>query len=147
LDEARRSIENLRPSALDNRALVEALSTLARQFTADTGVRVRAELSAVEPLSPEIETQVFYIATEALTNIRKHANAREVSLRLEPSRGNLRLTIEDDGDGFRVRGANRKGLGLRGIETRARTIGGRATFRSGAARGTRITVVLPVPHP
>jgi two-component system, NarL family, sensor kinase len=145
LDEARRSIRSLRAPALDNRPLAEALAALSRQFTADTGVRVRTDISDVGPLPPDTESELFRIASEALTNIRKHAAAREASLRLDATRGRLRLTIEDSGAGFRVRGARRRGFGLVGIEDRARVAGGRATIRSAPDRGTSVTVTIPLP--
>ena len=61
----------------------EALGVLSRQFTADTGVRVRVEIADVGPLPADVESELFRIASEALTNVRKHAGAREASLRLE----------------------------------------------------------------
>lgn len=145
LDEARRSITSLRASTLEDRPLAEALAVLARQFTADTGVRVRAEISDVGPLPADVESELFRIASEALTNIRKHAGAREALLRLETRRGRLRLTVSDAGVGFRARGARRRGFGLVGIEDRARLVGGRATIRSAPGRGTTITVTLRRP--
>jgi two-component system NarL family sensor kinase len=144
LDEARRSIRSLRASPLENRPLGEALAALARQFTADTGVRVRLDISDVGALPPEVETELFRIASEALTNVRKHAAAREVSLRLEPARGRLRLTVADAGVGFRARGARARGFGLSGIEDRARQVGGHARIRSAPGRGTTIAVTVPL---
>jgi two-component system NarL family sensor kinase len=145
LDEARRSIRSLRASALENRTLAEALAALSRQFTADTGVRVRMNVVDVGPLPPAIESELFHIASEALTNVRKHAAAREASLRLDTSRGRLRLTVADEGAGFELRGARRRGFGLVGIEDRAREAGGRASIRSRPGRGTTVTVTIPLP--
>jgi signal transduction histidine kinase len=75
--------------------------------------------------------------------VRKHADAREASLRLETFRGRLRLTVADAGAGFRVRGARRRGFGLMGIEDRSRLVGGRSTIRSTPGHGTTITVTVP----
>jgi two-component system, NarL family, sensor kinase len=144
LDEARRSIRSLRSPALENRSLPEAIGALSRQFTADTGVRVRLEIADVGPLPGDVETELFRIASEALTNIRKHASAREASLTLDTLRGRLRLTVADTGSGFRLRGARSRGFGLAGIEDRARTAGGRADIRSRPGRGTTITVTIPL---
>jgi two-component system, NarL family, sensor kinase len=144
LDEARRSIKSLRAPALDGRSVAEAVGALSREFTADTGVRVHTEISDVGPLSAELESELFRIASEALTNVRKHARAPEVHLRLEAARGRLRLTIADAGAGFRLRGARRRGFGLVGIEDRARLLGGRATVRSAPGRGTTVTVTIPL---
>jgi two-component system NarL family sensor kinase len=142
LEEARRSIRSLRPLPLEHRPLAEALGRLARELTADTGVRVRTDFTGVGPLPADVESELFRIAAEALANIRKHASAREVILRLESVRRALRLTIADDGAGFRMRGARRRGFGLTGIEDRARSIGGRATIRSAPGRGTTVVVHL-----
>jgi two-component system NarL family sensor kinase len=144
LDEARRSIRSLRALPLENRPLNEALGALSRQFTADTGVRVRLEISDTGPLPADVESELFRIASEALTNIQKHAGAREALLRLDTAGGRLRLTVRDAGVGFRVRGARRRGFGLVGIEDRARLVGGRATIRSAPGRGTSVTVTVPL---
>ncbi|HEY6361315.1 MAG TPA: GAF domain-containing sensor histidine kinase [Vicinamibacterales bacterium] len=143
VDETRRSIATLRASPLENRPLVEALGVLSRRFMADTGVRVRMEISDVGGLPTDVEFEVYRIASEALTNAGKHAGARDVSLRLERRRGRLRLTVADAGRGFHLRGARARGFGLVGIEDRARSVGGRATIRSAPGRGTTITVTVP----
>jgi two-component system, NarL family, sensor kinase len=144
LDEARRSITSLRRSPLENRSLAEGLGALSRRFTAETGVRVRLDIADAGPLPAEIESEVFRIAGEALTNVRKHARAREASLRLDVVRHQLRLTVADAGVGFRMRGARVRGFGLSGIEDRARAAGGRATIRSAPGRGTTVTVTVPL---
>jgi two-component system, NarL family, sensor kinase len=123
---------------------VDALGVLSRRFTADTGVRVRMELSDVGALPENVESELYRIASEALSNVHKHAGAREVSLRLQKIRGRLRLTVADAGRGFRVRGARRQGFGLVGIDDRARLLGGRAAIRSVPGRGTTVTVTVPV---
>jgi two-component system NarL family sensor kinase len=143
LDEARRSIRALRPSSLENGSLAEALGALSRGFTADTGVRVRADIADVGALPGEVEAELFRIASEALTNVGKHAGAREATLQLEATPRALRLRIADRGAGFNPRGARRRGLGLVGIEERARRVGGRATIRSVPGRGTSVTVTIP----
>jgi signal transduction histidine kinase len=144
LDEARRSISSLRASPLENRSLAEALGALSRRFTAETGVRVRVDIADVGAIPADVESEVFRIAGEALTNVRKHAGAREATLRLEVVRRRLRLTIADAGAGFRTRGARGRGFGLSGIEDRARAVAGRATIRSAPGRGTTVTVTIPL---
>jgi two-component system NarL family sensor kinase len=144
LEEARRSIASIRTSPLENRSLAEGLTALARQFTAETGVRVQVDIANTGPLPGETESELFRIAGEALTNVRKHAKAREVSLRLTVVGRRLRLTVADGGAGFRTRGARLRGFGLSGIEGRARSVGGRATIRSAPGRGTTVTVSVPL---
>jgi two-component system, NarL family, sensor kinase len=146
LDEARRSIKALSPSSLEKGSLAEALGALSRGFTADTGVRVRADIADVGTLSTDVEAELFRIASEALTNIGKHAKAREATLQLDASARGLRLRVADSGVGFTPRGARRRGLGLAGIEERARRVGGHATIRSAPGRGTTITVTVPRPR-
>ncbi len=143
LDEARRSISSLRASPLEHRALSDALVALARRFTAETGIRVRAAIADPGPLPSEVESEIYRIAGEALTNVRKHAKARDAALRLERRRNRVRLVVSDRGVGFRVRGARRRGFGLSGIEDRARAAGGRATIASVPGRGTTVTVTVP----
>src|SRR5204862_31845 len=133
------------PLYAGDRPLAEALGALSRQFTADTGVRVRmdiSDVSSVGPLLPDVESELYRIASEALTNVQKHAGAREASLRLDTVRGRLRLIVSDAGVGFRVRGARRRGFGLVGIEDRAQLVGGRATIGSAPGRGTTVTVTV-----
>jgi two-component system NarL family sensor kinase len=144
LDEARRSITSMRRSPLENQSLAEGLGALSRRFTAETGVLVRLEIADAGPLPAETEAELFRIAGEALANVRKHARAREVSLRLQVVRRQLRLTVADAGAGFRMRGARVRGFGLSGIEDRARAAGGRATIRSAPGRGTTVTVTVPL---
>jgi two-component system NarL family sensor kinase len=146
VDDARRSIRSLRGATPDIRPLVEALGALSRQFTADTGIRVNLEISAGGPLPADVEAELFRIASEALANIRKHSGAREASIRLGQTRRALQLTIRDEGAGFRVRGARRRGFGLVGIEDRARLAGGRAAIRSAPGRGTTVIVTVPMPR-
>ena len=143
VDEARRSIGALRGTAADQRPLADALGVLARAFTADTGVRVHLDAGAIGPLSPEVEAELFRIASEALTNVHKHAAAREVTLRLDSRRGRLRMEVTDDGRGFARKRSAQDGFGLRGIEERARVLGGRAAIRSAPGRGTTIIVTVP----
>jgi two-component system NarL family sensor kinase len=147
VDQARRSIGTLQASPLEQRPLGEALKVLSRQFTADTGVRVHVEIVDPGPLSADVESELFRIASEALTNVHKHAAAREASLRLDVARGRLRLTVADAGRGFHLRGARRRGFGLSGIDARARLVAGHAVVRSAPGRGTSVTVTVPTAPP
>jgi two-component system NarL family sensor kinase len=145
LEEARRSLRALTPSSLEKGSLAEALGALSRGFTADTGVRVRADIAEVGSLPADVETELFRIASEALANVRKHAKAREASLELGIVKRRVRLKVSDTGVGFRPRSARRQGFGLVGIEERARRVGGRATIRSSPGRGTTVLVTMPLP--
>jgi two-component system NarL family sensor kinase len=144
LDQARRAIGGLRVSSGETRPLPEALRALSRRFTADTGVRVRVEISEIGALPAAVESDVLRIAGEALTNVGKHAHAREAVLRLDAVGRRLRLIVPDAGAGFRLRGARARGFGLLGIDDRARLLGGRATVQSAPGRGTTVTVTIPL---
>jgi two-component system, NarL family, sensor kinase len=145
LDEARRSLSALNPSSLEKGSLAEALAALSRGFTADTGVRVITDIAEVGALPADVEAELFRVASEALTNVRKHAKAREASLELGIVKRRLQLRVSDTGVGFTPRRARRHGFGLIGIEERARRVGGRAAIRSVPGRGTTVLVTLPLP--
>jgi len=143
LDEARRALRELRGSPLDGRPLPEAIAGLGRELTAETGVRVHVRSNSRSPLPSPVEEQLFRIASEALTNIRRHAHARDVDVTLTRNGREVRLTIADDGTGFarRTRG---QGFGIEGMRERARLVGGRLVVRSNPGGGTQVVAAVPV---
>jgi two-component system NarL family sensor kinase len=147
LDEARRSLRDLRASPLNGRPLAEALTSLARQITADTGVRVHVRAAGVGPLTTRVEEELFRIAAEALANVRRHSRAREVDVSLTRApRRQARLRVADDGVGFETR-VKSSGFGLTGMRERAALAGGRLAIRSRPGRGTVVEVTVPLaPH-
>jgi two-component system NarL family sensor kinase len=145
LEDARRSVLDLRSAASpDDRSLSEALGGLARSFTSDTGVPVRVEAIEGERLAPRTERELFRIAQEALTNVRKHAHAHEVTVGLKRRGGTLSLSIADDGRGFAARRRRPDSHGLIGMRERARLLGGRLEVRSSLGKGTRVVARVPV---
>ena len=146
LEDARRSVLDLRGAAqLEGKPLAEALAGLARSFTSDTGVPATVEPSDVDSLSLRTESELFRIAQEALTNVRKHAHARVVRITLRRRGPGVSLLVRDDGQGFDVRSArNAEGHGLTGMRERARLLGGRLQINSHPARGTRVQVLVPL---
>jgi two-component system, NarL family, sensor kinase len=147
LDDARQAIRQLRSPSTANRPLAEALAILSRRFTAETGVRVDVAAGTEGAVPPEVEAELYHIASEALANVRRHAGVGEAAVRLAVEGGRVRLIVSDSGRGFRPRTARRRGFGLLGIEERARAVGGRATIRSTPGQGTTITVTVPLTHP
>jgi signal transduction histidine kinase len=141
---------DLRPSQLDDLGLAPALRWyLDRQSrSCELDIQFRAELPA-ERLDPGVETACFRIAQEAMTNVLRHAAARQVRVDLRVADGELELTVEDDGRGFNVpaaqaRAAGGASLGLLGMEERAELAGGRMEMHSEPGIGTRIRVRFPV---
>jgi two-component system NarL family sensor kinase len=145
LEEARRSVLDLRGAArLEGKSLAEALAGLARSFTSDTGVPVQVQASNSERLPMRVESELFRIAQEALTNVRKHAHATHAEIGLKRRGNRVSLTIFDDGWGFSPARTRSDGQGLVGMRERAKLLGGRLRVSSGAGRGTRIVASVPV---
>jgi signal transduction histidine kinase len=112
-----------------------------------TEVVVRIDSDVNGRLAPELETVLYRIAREALVNVRKHARAREVRVRLAQSAERLALSIEDDGIGFdstELMQSPAHHLGLTGIQELAGSLGGHVSVTSGVGAGTRLSVVLPL---
>jgi signal transduction histidine kinase len=146
LDEVRRLAFDLRPTVLDDVGLVAALRRLARGHTEHGGVPIRVTLVELDDdtrLPPEIETVVYRVVQEALTNVARHAEASHAEVELIASGHRVRATVADDGVGFGVDDDLLGSLGLAGMRERASLVGGRLEIISGPGEGT--TVVLEVP--
>jgi signal transduction histidine kinase len=142
LSEIRDLSQVLRPSVPDDYGLIPSLDTYLRTFAERH--RVVATLRAPdlpERLPPHVETAVYRIAQEALSNVARHAQATHVQVALVAQDGELRLDIEDDGIGIGDP-ARTKGLGLIGIRERVRALGGTVSILS--PPGTRLSVRLPL---
>ncbi|HEY2594870.1 MAG TPA: GAF domain-containing sensor histidine kinase [Chloroflexota bacterium] len=146
LEDARRSVLDLRGAAqLEGKPLAEALAGLARAFTSDTGIPATVQSTNVDGLSLRVESELFRIAQEALTNVRKHARAHSVQIGLRRRGTSLTLSVRDDGRGFVVSEARRgDGQGVVGMRERARVLGGHLTISSGPGNGTRVTARVPL---
>lgn len=143
--EARRLINGLRPPMLDELGIEEAVESLVERMHDVVPVIRYLHPEPLRRLDPDVETAVFRIVQESLSNIRKHASARHVTIVLEP-RGerDLAVSIADDGVGFDVGHVPPDRFGLEGIRQRARLFGREATITSRAGQGTVIEVVLPL---
>lgn len=147
LEEARASVLNLRAAPTAGRPLPEALAALGRALTADTGVRVRVQTVGTRGLPPTIESELFRVAQEALTNVRRHAHATEVIVTLRTTKRSASLSIRDDGRGFSRGAVPDRRLGLIGMRERAQGLGGRLRVKSAPGDGTAVTVSVPLPRP
>jgi two-component system sensor histidine kinase UhpB len=142
LEEVRRIARRLRPEALDDLGLSAALRSVVNEFERRTPVHVDRHIAAIAGLSPEEEVVAYRVAQEALTNVARHADARNVRVELSGSDGHVVLAIEDDGRGF-DRAASGDGAGLRGMRERALLAGARLELRSARGRGTRVRLQVP----
>lgn len=146
IKDVREMSQLLRPTILDDFGLDPALRSLAESFSQRTGIEVkyRSELEG-RRLRDETETHLFRIAQEALTNVARHSQASSVAMELLPRGSEVTMTIRDNGRGFETteRG-NSTGLGLAGMETRARGCGGALTIQSAPGKGLEIEVTCPI---
>ncbi len=144
LQDVRRLAVELRPQALDDFGLVPALERLTQGFAEQTGIAVDLEAgSAAERLPSEVETAIYRIVQESLTNVVKHARARRVSVLLARSDGKIKAVIEDDGKGFDPSETG-AGIGLVGMRERIALLDGTLTVESSEASGTTVAVEVPV---
>ena len=139
LDEARRSVTNLRAGALAGKPLEQALAGLVREFTSESGIRVSLETRGACALPLQVEAEFYRIAQQALTNVRQHAAAKTARVALVCTKRNTTLTIEDDGVGFDVRRVPADRHGIEGMRERAGLAGGTLRIASGK-KGTRVVV-------
>ncbi|HXF62358.1 MAG TPA: GAF domain-containing sensor histidine kinase [Caldilineaceae bacterium] len=151
LVELRRIIADLRPPQLDDLGLMAALRWAVQSFQQrNPGVDVVLQSDVDAPrLRPEVETLLYRIVQEALTNIAKHAGATQVVVRLETGDHELVVEVADNGVGFdanEVLGGRAPGWGLIGIRERIQLVGGEALIRSAPGQGTRILVRMPLAY-
>ena len=138
---------DLRPTVLDDVGLLPALERLARDMTArgDTTVSLAAHGFAANRLPPEIETVVYRVVQEALTNIARHAGAATASITVIVAEGGVRALVEDDGVGFETAAAPTRGhLGLKGMAERADLVGGTVELTPTPGSGTTLLLELPL---
>jgi two-component system sensor histidine kinase UhpB len=138
----------LRPTALDDHGLLPAMASQVKRFEAQTGIKAELSASGAAPgaLQPDEEIAVFRIAQEALANVARHADAREVSVGLRTGDDGVELTVRDDGRGFEPDATTTEGgggLGLGGMAERARLVGGELTIESRPGGGTELCLRVP----
>jgi two-component system NarL family sensor kinase len=145
LEEARRSVLDLRAAPLEGRSLVEALAALAQTWTSQTQRPLNLTTTGgIRPLPLRLEVGLYRIAQEALTNIARHAEAQRVTMELVTTPEQVRLSIEDDGQGFDPAEVPPGRYGLIGLNERARLLGGTLRLKSCPGMGARIEVTVPL---
>jgi len=145
LQDVRALAVELRPKALDDFGLVSAIERLVETFREQTGMEVDlAPRLGTDRLPREIETTLYRITQEALTNVVKHARATRVSIVLTRRDGAVSAVIEDDGRGLESGDQSGDGLGLVGMRERVGLVGGRLVVESSPGGGTTLSVEVPV---
>jgi signal transduction histidine kinase len=150
LEELHRLIFDLRPSVLDDLGLLSAIRWYAERHLEPRGIAVRCEFSGIgSRLMPELETALFRVAQEAITNIAKHSGAETVLIQCLERDDQISIEIEDDGHGFSPESlpppaARERGLGLLGMRERVELFGGTLELDSALGSGTRIAVTVPI---
>ena len=143
LHDVRRLAVELRPKALDDFGLIPALHRLTQTFVDQTGLKLDIEAQLGEKRLPsEIETALYRMVQEALTNISKHAGAQSASIVVWRAQGAITAVIEDDGRGFDP-GAAGNGVGLVGMRERLALVGGKLKIETRQGGGTTLVAVVP----
>jgi signal transduction histidine kinase len=149
IDDLRSLITDLRPAALDELGLAPALLALAERVGSAHGLEMDVEVDLADEsgrgtvrLDPDVESAVYRVVQEALTNVVKHSNAHRVLLRVAEADGTIRVEVRDDGRGFETteRGP---GFGLTGMEERMALLRGELTIESGPC-GTTVRATAPI---
>lgn len=144
-EESRRLISGLRPPALDELGIIDAIESLVAD--------ARIEIPAIEfthdlpgdRLPPDLETTIFRVVQESLSNARKHAEARSARVSLTREGNAVRVFVRDEGRGFDPENVPDDRFGLEGIRQRCRLAGAEPRIESAPGRSTTIEVVLPIP--
>lgn len=148
LESIREIILDLRPSILDDLGLVSALRWYADTRLQEKGIKVRVEATDYDKRMPnEVETALFRIVQEAVTNISRHAEAENAVIAVDFRDSGVSIEIEDDGKGFDVakaKTAMTRTFGLQGMEERVSLLGGTFEIESEPGSGTRMKVFIPL---
>jgi two-component system NarL family sensor kinase len=140
LDEARGAMRELRTPA--GGPLTSTLEAMAHAYAADTGIRVHVTSPSPLALAIEDEVEIGHMVGEALTNVRKHASATEVTVAVTSTRRGLRVEIADNGRGFNTR-RRAGGFGILGLRERAALLRGHLKVISRPGHGTRVVLTIP----
>ncbi|HSO27013.1 MAG TPA: GAF domain-containing protein [Anaerolineales bacterium] len=152
LDGVHKLIFDLRPTMLDHLGLVPALRWFAESRLRHQGVRVTVEeVSPPQRMPPEVETALFRVVQEAITNISRHAAARNVCIVFQFIDDSVIVTVEDDGIGFDVYDQtldpdSGRGLGLLGMQERIELLGGEIEIDTAPGSGSQLHIKVPLPE-
>ena len=150
-DEVRRLARGLRPGVLEELGLDAAIARVCEDYESAHGIAIRLEIPAdtCRGLNPEVETSLYRILQESLTNVARHADAAEIEVSLHRRGNSITLSVADNGRGFpqscKVESSAEIGtIGLASIRERALMVGGECTIQSDVGRGTIVKVSIPI---
>jgi two-component system sensor histidine kinase UhpB len=143
LDEVRRISRELRPEALDDLGLVNALISLCSRVARQSEIHIERQLERLPDLTPELELVIYRVAQESLTNVIRHAEASEATVTLKRQGQRVMLSIVDNGRGLPIP-APVQTAGLSGMRERARLVQGRLEIESKPDAGTTVRLEAPI---
>lgn len=147
LERVRSMTLDLRPPMLDNFGLLKSLLWHFERYTSQTNVRVLFSQSGIEGrFRPDVEIIAYRVVQEALTNVARHAEVREVKVLINAKGNVLNITIKDKGTGFVLKGttAERTTAGISGMRERLRLVGGQLMINTSPGAGTKIYAEIPI---
>ncbi len=143
-EDARKVVQGLQPAMLEEKGLIGAIkSLLATVSTPSAKIRFKADV-AFRRLDPSLESGIYRMVQEAVTNIKRHSKAERAEVRIAQIADRLEIAVRDSGIGFDPAQVDGRCFGLKGIQERARLLGGSARVDSLPGKGTRIVVRLPL---
>jgi two-component system, sensor histidine kinase and response regulator len=142
LNDVRESVADMRADPLQGQLLEKAIATLTQEFHHTTGIAPKCKIDISLPFSNSVNTVVYRIVQEGLTNISKHAKATAVRLQIQTTPTELLLRLQDNGKGFCIN-ENQIGFGLQGMRERVLAVGGQLEVNSELGKGCRITAKFP----
>lgn len=151
ITEVRNMAYDLRPPGLDQLGLLQTLYLFCENFSQKNNIKTDFIASGMEGIQLDFDTEIniYRLVQEALNNIKKHAGAEYVSIKLVASHPHIILRIEDDGKGFdlqkqKVKARNKKRMGISSMEGRVGLLGGNIAIQSGPMKGTKISIEIPI---
>ncbi len=145
IDLKRRIIENLRPSLLDHLGFAAAVQWYVDETCGGAGIACKVSISKLERLPSDLEIALYRVVQESVTNVIRHAQAKNVELVIERTPPGLKVLVSDDGVGIAdLESARKLSHGLAGMTQRMRAINGTLDVSSSAGKGTRVEAFLPL---
>ncbi len=143
LDDVRRLVLDLRPRVLDDFGLVAAIRRLADNVAERSGLTIEVQSEVDDRLDQKLETVLYHVVQEALTNVVKHANATTVGVELGRRRSTVSVAVRDDGEGFDAETVRQDAYGLTGMRDNLALVGGTLEIDSGPDQGTVVRAEAP----